>query len=619
MNINRVNAVLVIFLLIFQAACSRNDMDDTGHLEKARHYLQNGKHRAAIIELKNSLQKNPESKEARLLLGREYLLLGDSASAEKELRKASALGAEAEARPFLARALLLGGKYQELLEEFSPQSGKVNTGVAVLVALGEAALKLDKIDQAMEYYQRASSLQPDSYDVFLGQAKLMLSQDKVSDATSYLKKALQKNPEGLAAWNLKGFLFFKQAKFQEALDAFRQARLLGEQLPFNPEVFRSQIGVIQAELALRQNEAARRDIEALMKLAPRHPLPKYYRALLAFQEGDFDTAHDYLQDLIAKQQGGLPAELLFGAVNYAKGNYGQAIMHLEGFISKVPEHLPARKMLAAAYLHQQQPDKAQTVLKPAMAVARNDAELLSLVGKAAILGGDLEKGERYLKSAVRAAPGEASLHEDLARFYMKSGKYEQAIAQLEGISGDKELQAKVMLIVAHLRNKETDQAVAIAREMLAQSPDNPHLHYLLGRVYLLAGDQAAARKHFLKAAEIEPGIATANLMLAELALADEQPGEAEQILQRILRADTGNIQAMLTLARVKLSQQDQAAALEWIEKAKSAKPDDPRPYLMLGRYYLNSGQPRQALQIIAEVPEQYADSLPILALSGKYR
>src|SRR5688500_4252532 len=50
-----------------------------------------GRHEAAIIHLKNVVQKAPEHAEARYRLGVAYLDTGDYASAEKELRRAQDL------------------------------------------------------------------------------------------------------------------------------------------------------------------------------------------------------------------------------------------------------------------------------------------------------------------------------------------------------------------------------------------------------------------------------------------------------------------------------------------------------------------------------------------------
>jgi predicted Zn-dependent protease len=66
------------------------------------------------------VQKNPDSAQARLLLGQVYLKTGQGAEAEKELQRAQSLGVSAESiKPLLAEALLQQGEFQRLLSEVS--------------------------------------------------------------------------------------------------------------------------------------------------------------------------------------------------------------------------------------------------------------------------------------------------------------------------------------------------------------------------------------------------------------------------------------------------------------------------------------------------------------------
>ena len=57
-------------------------------LASAKDYLAKKDNRAAVIQLKSALQKQPDLAEARFLLGRTLLEGGDAVSGEVELRKA---------------------------------------------------------------------------------------------------------------------------------------------------------------------------------------------------------------------------------------------------------------------------------------------------------------------------------------------------------------------------------------------------------------------------------------------------------------------------------------------------------------------------------------------------
>ena len=72
------------------AGCTRESTSDL--IRSAREYQAKGEHQAAIIQLKNALQKQPDSAEARFLLGESSLIIGEPATAEKEFRKAEEFG-----------------------------------------------------------------------------------------------------------------------------------------------------------------------------------------------------------------------------------------------------------------------------------------------------------------------------------------------------------------------------------------------------------------------------------------------------------------------------------------------------------------------------------------------
>src|SRR5471030_2345690 len=95
---------LLCLLLLSISACQRWQSNEQ-LLAQARQYRQLGQDRAAVIELKNVLQKDPAHAMARSLLGQIYLDQGDALSAEKELRRARSLGmGKEQILPALGRA-----------------------------------------------------------------------------------------------------------------------------------------------------------------------------------------------------------------------------------------------------------------------------------------------------------------------------------------------------------------------------------------------------------------------------------------------------------------------------------------------------------------------------------
>src|SRR3954463_3342429 len=78
-------------LAAFAVSCAQTN-DPVALIAKAQAYRKNGNYPAAIIELRNALQLNPEIGEARYLLGTAYLESGDAAFATVQLKKALEIG-----------------------------------------------------------------------------------------------------------------------------------------------------------------------------------------------------------------------------------------------------------------------------------------------------------------------------------------------------------------------------------------------------------------------------------------------------------------------------------------------------------------------------------------------
>ena len=114
----------IVTLLAALSACS-GGVSSEEHITRANQFIVNSEYDAAIIELKNALQADNNSGEARWLLGKTYLESGDVLSAEKELQRAFKLGwSHNDVVPALAESLLAQGKSEDPTNAKISQSEK---------------------------------------------------------------------------------------------------------------------------------------------------------------------------------------------------------------------------------------------------------------------------------------------------------------------------------------------------------------------------------------------------------------------------------------------------------------------------------------------------------------
>jgi len=186
--------VTCIFWLMANMAIAESYADAQG-------YFDQKKYSSAIIELKNVLQTDGDDIQARLLLGKIYLKLGDMPSAAKELERAQSLGAESKDVLVPLSKVFLGlGKLGEIAEK----QGKVeqlDDGPYLseyLAVLGHSHLADNNILEARVAFEKALQLSSDSY-AQVGLAKIAFLEQRLDDSSNTLHDIIEREPENLDA------------------------------------------------------------------------------------------------------------------------------------------------------------------------------------------------------------------------------------------------------------------------------------------------------------------------------------------------------------------------------------------------------------------------------------
>ena len=129
----------------------------------------------------------------------------------------------------------------------------------------------------------------------------------------------------------------------------------------------------------------------------------------------------------------------------------------------------------------------------------------------------------------------------LAELYTQQGLFNDARAQYLQVAEE------------FLRTGELEQAVRIFQKTLEMDPENVAMRTRLAEVYVRLGKKAEAWQIFTTAAES---------LRARGAIA-----AAEEILQRLLTLDPGNSQALFMRGKIAYDSGDNAAAIQYLEKA----------------------------------------------------
>ena len=585
-------------------------------LASAKDYLAKKEPRAAVIQLKSALQKQPGLAEARFLLGSTLLDGADAVAAEVELRKSLDFKyPEASVLPLLAKALVLQGKGQRVIQDYAAveltepaASAALKTALATAYAQqgnnAKAHLALDDALRRMPGFDRA----------LLVQAQLKAAEHEFDAAAELTEQILVKNPNNYEALQLKGnLLYFVKNDVKAALQAQRQA------LAVRKDWLPAHASILEILLTQRDLAAAKTQLDELKQIAPNDPLTKYFGAQLAYLTQDYKTAKELEQQLLKVAPDDVKVLLLAGSIELQAGSLVQAESFASKALQSQPDLAMARLLLARIHLRSGQAPKARETLAPLLDKADVGAEVLALAGQAALQSGDATNAEAYFSRAAKLDPNDMRSRTVLALAQFSKGNAELGFAQLHSIAAsDTGTIADMAIISARLRERAYDAALKAIDSMERKQPDKPLPAQLRGQVQLALRDAAGARQSFVKALSIDPLFFPAAASLAELDLREKKPDAARKRFDKILAADPRHVQALIAIADLRAQAgagKDEVAGL--LGDAVRLNPTVAAPRLLLVELYLRTKDINAALAAAQVGVAALPDSPELLDALGR--
>jgi putative PEP-CTERM system TPR-repeat lipoprotein len=599
------------FLIAGLSGCNR--MQSTQSLlSDAKQYEQKGELKAALIQLKNAVEKSPDDGEARLALGTLALKMGDSVSAEKELRKARSLGvAPDRTLPGLGKALLLQGHGKALLTEITPALAAKSA--PLLTLRGNALLNEGKPEEAKQAFDQALGLNKSSGDALLGLARLSMMNNDRAGAERYVQDAVAADPKNPEVFMLKGSLLRTNGKADDALIAYDQA------LALDPLHRAAHIEKAYVQISQGKYPAAKTELDAAEKNSPGNLLVAYTRALSEFSQGHFAAAEDYLQSVLKSSPDHMPSILLSGASELNLGSTQAAEQKLRKYLESNPGDVYARKLLAQALLKSPHPEDAAATLAPALKTGSDDPQLLMLAGQSSMQARDFNKASDYFERAAVLVPKLASVHTSLGLARLAQGDAAKGLSELQLATtlDPKSIQAATALAQADMNLKRYDEALATVQQLEKQQPNNPLPLNLEAVIQMVRNNMPAARAALDKAVALQPSFMPAILNQARLDLAEKKPEVAKQRYQKVIAKEPNNMEALRALGELAVIQNHPEEATGWYEKASNVHPEEVGPAVTLGQHYLRTKQPEKALTLARKLQTANATNPELLQLLGE--
>lgn len=591
--------------------------------------LKRGKYKEAKDGLAQVLKAMPDHPQANLAYAIVSLELGNYEQCLQSARKTLALDSHnPTAMRIVAVALLKAGDAKGALAALSPLLKSDADNPDLLALAAEIHVHNKDYDKAMNYLDRAVSLDPENSALKLQRATNLLAKGRHGAAQADLEKAARHSEKAGQADLALVMLHLKGKAYDKALQAIAD---LEKKLPDNPLVHNLRAGALFG----KQDQAgARQALERALAIKPDFLPAALNLARLEIQERKPKAARKHLEALLAKDNGNVQAMLALAEIAASERKEGEYVSWLEKAVKADPKAIQAHAGLVNHHLSRKENAKALSQAKRAALANPDDQATQTLLANTQLATGDTSAALDTFARMSRHAPQSPHILLRLALAQMASKQLDDAresLAKALRIRPDY-LEAQDGLLTLEMAARNPEAALALARQMQKQHPASPigfdregdielsrkrHAQALkaydqalargagasgvvkLHRATVLSGDPRGADQRLSAWLKQNPKDVPVRAYAAEYFMHANRNREATALYEEVLRLTPQSVPVLNNLANLYQGARD-ARAVPTAEQALKLAPGHAGVLDTLGWILLEQGNLPRATELLAK-------------------
>jgi putative PEP-CTERM system TPR-repeat lipoprotein len=392
--------------------------------------------------------------------------------------------------------------------------------------------------------------------------------------------------------------------------------VLDELVTDQPSVMQARLDRASLELAAGKNDAAKADIDTVLKGTPGNVQAIYLQAVMEAQSRNYQAADADLERISSYMGRIQRGFYLQAVVKEQLGQLEQAEEAARKYLSRVPNDLAAYKVLARIQFAKRRPDQVIETLAKVAESGKSDAEAYDLLGRAYAATGRGTEAIQSFQKAETLAPTDVGVQTRLASVRMGMGDVDTAMGDLEHTL---ELAPKLpavgeALFFAALATGDTAKTGEALAKIRAAQGQTEIVGNLEGLFKLAQIDFPGAKASFADLVQKYPDFMPAkiNLARADVMLGDR--AAANKILLDVLAKQPTAEPALTMMVSGYVLSNQLPAAVQLLEHAHGAEPNQTRIVVSLGDLYIRGGTPQKALELAAAEKGTNAKSTDIQSL-----
>jgi tetratricopeptide (TPR) repeat protein len=570
-----------------EGVLSRDGRNSAAHRLIGQISLHQLRYVNAEVELTQAIDLAPHDPEAYEDLGLTQLLDAEYGAAEKSFQAAVEVK-PGDPQTYVNLAAFYKTQSAPNQAEQALRQGleKIPNAVELRIALASLYAEQGRQTEAKRVLDQIENRDSGFSDGRRAVAEFDLANGDATSALERFRALAEENPSDIAAGRKVAECFLQLSRWQEAREWIDQHD--NQDVAFRVLRARSDLG------ALRLRDAAA-ELESLLKDAPDSPDVYYYLAQVHLAQEELQAAQQTLAQALVVQPGYLPALLGLGSLRLQQNDGNGALQYASLVIATSFWLAEAHTIAGSAYLLRGDLDQAQRAFELAAGLNPRSPQVQERLGRILSIRGNFSDAEKAYETSLALAPDYAPALGGLADNLVKQGKLKQARARIEKQTEvhPKAYQLQVAKAEFCITQKEWPCAERSYRQTLTLNPYYINGYLALAHIYAATNNpQKMIREYETARSKFPDYLPTYNL----LAQVYEYVGDFRHLAD-VARSYADNGGSL-------------ADALQLVQKAKSAQPDDPVVNDALGWVYYKQGEYLSAIpafEMAAERSPQVAE------------
>ncbi|MGB9635818.1 MAG: tetratricopeptide repeat protein [Thermoplasmata archaeon] len=472
--------------------------------------------------------------------------------------------------------------------------------------LGIAYKRLGKIEQAIQFFEKAVEINPFGHEAFFEMGTIRIERKEISEAIHNLEMAVKILPSEQYLKYL-GIAYYRNEEFEKALGLF-------ERLQKDLECV-----VYAAECALKlgMEEKAMQYLSVLDSSVTNFDA-WMLRGRCEEKLGKLDEALKSYSKAIEISADRLEAWQAKGNLLYALGRKKEAMECFEHILNaqRNPENLTKVAEVAIALGEY---EKALAAIEEIVGAGTPlDLHQLRIKGEALLGIKDFTSAAKCFEEILGKGGDKEDQH-NLAKAYVGMGEYEKAILSLEKYlqAEERDVEGWRLLSECYYACGENEKCVGALVKCTELNPNLFEAWYNMGTVLLKLKKFEDAEKAFLRALEISPNDPKCWNNLGIVYLSVGKFEEALRVLDSAITVELGNSEAWFNKGMVLMKMGRNREAIECFDRTISIKPEYIDALFVKGSAYFAIGEYEKTAEVLSEFIAQKNEHFEARMLRGR--